>query len=154
MGFFSPHKRHANKFNYIPRYYDPVKEAREQRRAELRGESMAADEGEYEPGKYIRAKREAREMRQVKEKQSERSDKRVKMFTMGMVLVLIAIFIYALVPRLGAIFEMASSDSASAKQVERQMQEYEDFNPYAPIVIVPNDYEEGDDLEIKELELE
>lgn len=35
---FSPFKKHANKFNYIPRYYDPEKEAREQRRAELRGE--------------------------------------------------------------------------------------------------------------------
>ena len=30
---FTPFKRHANKFNYIPRYYDPEKEAREQRRA-------------------------------------------------------------------------------------------------------------------------
>ena len=27
---FTPFKRHANKFNYIPRYYDPEKEAREQ----------------------------------------------------------------------------------------------------------------------------
>ena len=35
---FTPFKRHPNKFNYIPRYYDPEKEAREQRRAELRGE--------------------------------------------------------------------------------------------------------------------
>ena len=37
---FTPFKRHANKFNYIPRYYDPEKEAREQRRAELRGERV------------------------------------------------------------------------------------------------------------------
>ena len=35
---FTPFKRHPNKFNYIPRYYDPEKEAREQRRAELRGQ--------------------------------------------------------------------------------------------------------------------
>ena len=40
---FTPFKKHANKFNYIPRYYDPEKEAREQRRAELRGE-RAGDE--------------------------------------------------------------------------------------------------------------
>ena len=46
---FSPFKKHANKFNYIPRYYDPEKEAREQRRAELRGE-RAEDAGrEYTP---------------------------------------------------------------------------------------------------------
>ena len=48
MGFFSPHKRHANKFNYTPRYYDPAKEEREQRRAELRGERLD-DSGEYKP---------------------------------------------------------------------------------------------------------
>ena len=35
---FSPFKKHANKFNYIPRYYDPEAERRAQRRAELRGE--------------------------------------------------------------------------------------------------------------------
>ena len=45
---FTPFKRHPNKFNYTPRYYDPEKEAREQRRAELRGER--AGDGEYEPG--------------------------------------------------------------------------------------------------------
>ena len=26
MGLFSPYKRHANPFNYIPRYFDPEKE--------------------------------------------------------------------------------------------------------------------------------
>ena len=38
MSFFSPYKRRANSFNYRPRYYDPDREEREQRRAELRGE--------------------------------------------------------------------------------------------------------------------
>ena len=38
MGLFTPVKKHPNRFNYTPRYYDPVKEAREQRRRELRGE--------------------------------------------------------------------------------------------------------------------
>ena len=70
MGFFSPHKRHANKFNYIPRYYDPAKEERELRRAELRGERMD-DEGEYKPGKYIQAKREARELRRMQEQKEQ-----------------------------------------------------------------------------------
>ena len=36
---FSPFKKHANKFNYIPRYYDPEEERRAQRRAKLLGES-------------------------------------------------------------------------------------------------------------------
>ena len=153
MGFFSPHKRHANKFNYIPRYYDPVKEEREKRRIELRGERMA-DNGEYEPGKYIRAKREAREMRRAQDQKEQRSDKRTKMWTMGLGLILIAVFIYVLVPRIGAIFEMAKSQSASTKQMERQLNEYKEFDPYAPIVIVPNDYEEGDELEITDIKFE
>ena len=141
MGFFSPHKRHANKFNYTPRYYDPAKEERERRRAELRGERRDVENsGEYEPGKYIRAKREAREARLAQEKKQKNSDKRMNMWVMGLGLILLVVFIYVLVPRIGAIFEMATSDSSS-KQVERQMKEYEEFNPYAPIVIVPNDYQ-------------
>ncbi|MBO5275498.1 MAG: hypothetical protein J6J10_06315 [Alistipes sp.] len=150
MGFFSPHKRHANKFNYTPRYYDPAKEERERRRAELRGERRDVENsGEYEPGKYIRAKREAREARLAQEKKQKNSDKRMNMWVMGLGLILLVVFIYVLVPRIGAIFEMATSDSSS-KQVERQMKEYEEFNPYAPIVIVPNDYQEGDAIEIVE----
>ena len=151
MGFFSPHKRHANKFNYVPRYYDPAKEERELRRAELRGERRDEQgaSGEYEPGKYIRAKREAREARMVQEKKQKRSDKKMNMWVMGAGLILVAIFIYALVPRIAAIFEMAKSDSSTVLE-ERQMQEYKEFNPYTPIVIVPNDYQEGDDIEIVE----
>jgi hypothetical protein len=151
MGFFSPHKRHANQFNYTPRYYDPAKEERELRRAELRGERRQNEKKseEYEPGQYIRAKREAREARLVKEKQQSRSDKRMNMWVMGAGLILLALFIYALVPRIAAIFEMAKSDSSTVLE-ERQMQEYKEFNPYAPIVIVPNDYQEGDDIEIVE----
>ena len=60
---FTPFKKHANKFNYIPRYYDPEKEAREQRRAELRGERAEDAGGEYRPGQYIRTQRDARAAR-------------------------------------------------------------------------------------------
>ena len=67
---------------------------------------------------------------------------------------MIAIFIYVLVPRIGAIFEMATSQSASSKQVERELNEYKEFDPYAPIIIVPNDYEEGDELEISDIKFE
>lgn len=151
MGFFSPHKRHANKFNYVPRYYDPAKEEREMRRAELRGERRdnQGDSGEYEPGKYIRAKREAREARMIQEKKQKRSDKKMNMWVMGLGLILLAIFIYVLVPRIGAIFEMATSNT-NERLEQRQMQEYEEFNPYTPIVIVPNDYQQGDEIEIVE----
>ena len=123
------------------------------RRAELRGERMA-DKGDYEPGQYIKAKREAREFRKMKDQKERNSDKRNKMLTMGLGLVLIAIFIYVLVPRIGAIFEMATSQSASSKQVERELNEYKEFDPYAPIIIVPNDYKEGDELEITDIKFE
>ena len=149
MGWFSPYKRHANSFNYTPRYYDPEKEAREQRRAELRGERKE-DDGEYTPGKYIRAKREARGLKREQEAKKAGSDKKMKMWTMVVALMLLAALIYILVPRLGAIFELATTDSAASKQFEQQQQEVEEFDPYAPLIIVPNDYEEGDEIEIVE----
>lgn len=148
MGFFTPHKRHANEFNYTPRYYDPAKEERELRRAELHGERLD-DKEEYTPGKYIKAKREAREARAAKKKQRHNSDKRMNMLNVGIGLILVAVVIFILIPRLGEIFELATSDH-TPQQEQQQMQEYKEFNPYTPIVIVPNDYQEGDEIEIVE----
>lgn len=148
MGWFSPYKRHANSFSYTPRYYDPEKEAREQRRAEMKGERLD-DGGEYTPGKYIRAKREARDLRREQESKKGNSEKRIKMWTMGVAVILLVTLIYMLIPRLGAIFQMATTDS-SAKKYEQQQQEVEAFDPYAPLIIVPNDYQEGDEIEIIE----
>ncbi len=149
MGWFSPYKRHANSFNYTPRYYDPAKEAREQRRAELRGERLD-DDSEYTPGKYIRAKREARDLKRAQVAKKGGAEKTMKMLIMVVALMLLAALIYILVPRLGAIFELATTDSAASKQFEQQQQEVEEFDPYAPLIIVPNDYEEGDEIEIVE----
>lgn len=149
MGWFSPYKRHANSFNYTPRYYDPAKEAREQRRAELRGERLD-DDSEYTPGKYIRAKREARDLKRAQVAKKGCAEKTMKMLIMVVALMLLAALIYILVPRLGAIFELATTDSAASKQFEQQQQEVEEFDPYAPLIIVPNDYEEGDEIEIVE----
>ena len=52
-----------------------------------------------------------------------------------------------IVPRLGAIFEMATGNSSAAAQTEKV--EEGEFDPYAPFVIVPNDYVEGDELIIE-----
>lgn len=146
---FSPFKKHANKFNYIPRYYDPEKEAREQRRAELRGE-RAEDAGrEYRPGQYIRTQRDARAARRSKEDKTGRD--RVWKMVVGAVLVLL--FIYILYPKLADIFlrahtgvpaktEVVSTeepaqrgglDQSGISDVEWQEQ---------PISVVPNDYQE------------
>lgn len=129
---FTPFKRHANKFNYIPRYYDPEKEAREQRRAELRGERAEDADREYRPGQYIRTQREAREARRAGREDAGRM--RVVKMAAGAVLVLL--FIYLLYPKLAGVF-MQAQRAPQKVQVEEG-----EFNPYAPIRIVPNDYKE------------
>ena len=131
---FTPFKRHPNKFNYIPRYYDPEKEAREQRRAELRGERAEDADREYQPGQYISTQREARDARRSNEE--ERGRIRVLKMAAGAVLVLL--FIYLLYPKLADVFLRARTAPAT----ETQQVGEEEFNPYAPIRVVPNDYEE------------
>ena len=131
---FTPFKRHPNKFNYIPRYYDPEKEAREQRRAELRGERAEDAAREYQPGQYLRTQRAARGARRSNEE--ERGRIRVLKMAAGAVLVLL--FIYLLYPKLADVFLRARTAPAT----ETQQVGEEEFNPYAPIRVVPNDYEE------------
>lgn len=131
---FTPFKRHANKFNYIPRYYDPEKEAREQRRAELRGERAEDADCEYQPGQYIRTQREAREVRRSNEEERGR----IRVLKMAAGAVLVMLFIYLLYPKLADVFLRAQTvPAAKTQQVEEG-----GFNPYAPITVVPNDYEE------------
>lgn len=133
---FSPFKKHANKFNYIPRYYDPEKEAREQRRAELYGERSEDAGRDYRPGQYIRTQREARSIH--RSEQTEAGRKRIWMMGAGAVLVLL--FVYLLFPRLADVFLQARQAPAAMEQTG--VQETTVFDPFAPITIVPNDYEE------------
>ena len=81
---FSPFKKHANKFNYIPRYYDPEEERRAQRRAELLGESPEHAKHEYVPGQYVRTARTARAARREAER-STRSKRRFGVLLTGIV---------------------------------------------------------------------
>lgn len=145
MGIFTPYKRHANKFNYTPRYYDPDKEERERRRQELRGERLD-DSGEYTPGKYIQAKRDARLSRAAE--QTSGNGNRMRMWALGVGVMLLFLFIYILIPRIASIVDMATTDN-SATSIQ-EVREVEEFDPYAPIIIVPNDYQEGDEIEIIE----
>lgn len=130
---FSSYKKHANKFNYIPRYYDPEKEAREQRRAELRGE-RSDDNSEYRPGKYIRTQREAREARRA----GEAGNGHMRLLKMAVIAALIIVFVYLLYPRLVGLFVSASKQGG---QSDMELM-YGDFDPTAPITVVPNDYVE------------
>ncbi|MCM1150652.1 MAG: hypothetical protein NC209_00805 [Alistipes sp.] len=145
---FTPFKKHANKFNYIPRYYDPEKEAREERRAELRGE-RAEDAGrEYRPGQYIRTQREARAARRTREEATGR----VRIWKMAAGAVLVLLFIYLLYPRLADMFlrartapaaaEAAATEPAAPRDAFDQSHVSETEWQEQRIVIVPNDYEE------------
>ena len=150
MGLFTPVKKHPNRFNYIPRYYDPVKEAREQRRRELRGErgddiDTAVAQGEYKPGDYLR-RRKAMRIERKSVESAERGGKRNPIMTLAIVAVIVLLLAYLLVPRVIALIngtqtqqtvtEQGANPSSSTKAEEAE------FDPYAPILIVPNDYQE------------
>ena len=133
MGLFTPVKKHANKFRYIPRYYDPEKEYREQRRRELHGTSCEQDGQEYQPGQYIRTQRDARRIA----KQNNEGDRKMPSMVFLMLFALLVIVVYMLYPRIVEAFSAARTTPE-----ERMQQEIEEFNPYTPITIVPNDYKE------------
>ena len=133
MGLFTPVKKHAHKFRYIPRYYDPEKERREQRRRELHGTSSELDNAEYQPGQYIRTQREARRLAQG----NNGGGRKAPSMMFLMLVALVVVVLYMLYPRIVDAFT-----SARTTPEERAMQEIEEFNPYTPITIVPNDYKE------------
>ena len=75
MSIFRPHKTKPRQFNYTPRFYDPVKEAFDQRRRELHGTSSETDDLPYSPGDYLRMKSEAR--RESRAEQSKSASNRL-----------------------------------------------------------------------------
>ena len=130
---FSPYKKHANKFNYIPRYYDPEKEAREKRRAELCGE-RSDDNSQYRPGNDLRTQRAARQARRA----GEAGNGHMRLLKMAVIAALIIVFVYLLYPRLVGLFVSASKQGGKS---DMELM-YGDFDPTAPITVVPNDYVE------------
>ncbi len=130
---FSPFKKRANKFNYTPRYYDPAKEAREQRRAEMFGKrDDKSDTGEYTPGQYNRTKHDAR----MANRREQTSTSQNKLMITVAVVVLLLLVIYLLYPRLLGAFQTANKQTVPTEAAQ------EEFNSATPIVIVPNDYQE------------
>ncbi|WP_348716026.1 hypothetical protein [uncultured Alistipes sp.] len=129
---FTPFKKHANPFQYTPRYYDPQKEAREQRRAELSGRRLEDADKEYVPGQYIRTQREARAARRAREAR----EGQMRMWKMVVGIALVLLFLGILYPRLADVFLRVRQQPATVA-----VDEYDGFDPYAPITIVPNDYQ-------------
>ena len=131
---FSPFKKHANQFNYTPRYYDPDLEAFRERRAE-KGEQLSDGKGEnvYVAGEYIRRRREARN----EQRRQDAADRKTRgMIRMLIVIVVVAIVIFVVVPRVAQMFDLAKQNTA----VQTAPAE-EEFDPYRPIRVVPNDYQ-------------
>ncbi|MFI3332664.1 MAG: hypothetical protein SNI51_02015 [Rikenellaceae bacterium] len=131
MKGFGPYKRNAKEFNYTPRFFDPQKEERDRRRAELRGSRPEGDDGDYVVGERIRRQREARNS----SRGSKRGSKRT-MWIMIMGVTIVFLLSTMLIPRLFELF-MGSGSTQSVEAID----EYKDFDPYAPIRIVPNDYQ-------------
>lgn len=131
---FSPFKKHANQFNYKPRYYDPEVEALRERRAE-RGEQPSERKGEnvYVAGEYIRRRREERN----EYRRQEAADRKKRgMIRMLIMIVIVALAIFVVVPRVAEMFDLAKQNTS----VQSAPTE-EEFDPYRPIRVVPNDYQ-------------
>lgn len=131
---FSPFKKHANQFNYKPRYYDPEVEALRERRAE-RGEQQSERKGEnvYVAGEYIRRRREERN----EHRRQEAADRKKRgMIRMLIMIVIVALAIFVVVPRVAEMFDLAKQNTAAQSSPAE-----EEFDPYRPIRVVPNDYQ-------------
>jgi hypothetical protein len=96
MSIFRPHKSKPRQFNYYPRYFDPVKEERNQRRKILHGTSTESDGKEYTPGKYIRTQREARDA----SRESDRSAGLGKLRGLVVIAVVVGVGMLWLMPRI------------------------------------------------------
>lgn len=113
MSFFRPAKSKPRQFNYVPRYYDPVKEERDRRRRELHGTSVETDNEGYVPGRYIRTQRDARDAA----REQSAGDGFRKVRNLALVAVVVVVAILLLYPRFIAFVERAN-DEELAKQSE------------------------------------
>ena len=95
MSIFRPHKTKPRQFNYMPRYYDPVKEAFNQRRKELHGTSSETDDLPYAPGDYLRMKKEARH--ESREDQVKSASNRLLRY--GLLIVVVGLGFAYIMPR-------------------------------------------------------
>lgn len=91
--FYTPKPR---QFDYRPRYYDPEKEARERRRAELLGEKTASSDEEYVPGQLLRNRRLQRMIDDDRKRSMARSKTRSSLVLIVMIVLLIAAVMWVL----------------------------------------------------------
>lgn len=116
MSIFRPHKTKPRQFNYIPRYYDPVKEERNLRRKQLHGTSSESDGEEYVPGKYVRTQREAREVA----REDRSSEGMTKIRSLVVVTIVIALGVMWLLPHIMDFVIAASEEKQAANGPAQQ----------------------------------
>ena len=87
MGFFYRHN--PKKFNYIPRYYDPEKEAWEQKKAELGYDAKLSHEEQF------RAEmRRKWSVKDVEESAEERRAKAIRRIALGLFVAVVFYFVF------------------------------------------------------------
>ena len=140
MSIFRPHKTKPRQFNYIPRYYDPVKEERNLRRKQLHGTSSESDNEEYVPGKYVRTQREAREI-----SRGDRSSEGMsKIRGLVVVTIVIALGVMWLLPHI-MNFVIAASEEKQATNGTSQPKSGEEL-------ITPLDFVINESIDIENME--
>lgn len=125
MSIFRPHKTKPRQFNYTPRYYDPRKEAMEQRRRELHGTSSESDDMPYQPGNYLRTQRDAR--RESREVDSKSASSRL--FRYALIIIIVGMVMMYVFPRITTILERIMQDPNAVEGAEtEQTQNFSDID--------------------------
>ena len=140
MSIFRPHKTKPRQFNYIPRYYDPVKEERNLRRKQLHGTSSESDNEEYVPGKYVRTQREAREVA----REDRGNEGMTKIRSLVIVTVVIALGVMWLLPHI-MNFVIAANEEKMAANGTTQPKSGEEL-------ITPLDFVINESIDIENME--
>lgn len=144
MSFFRPAKSKPRQFNYVPRYYDPVKEERDRRRRELHGTSAETDNEEYVPGKYIRTMREARDA--AREESAGERFRTVRNLALVAIVVVVAILL--LYPRFISFVVRANEEKEAKQAVTTTVSMPGDSLTYTPIML----NEQHGDIDFREFE--
>lgn len=145
MSIFRPHKSKPRQFNYTPRFYDPRKEALEQRRRELHGTSSEMDKLPYKPGDYLRTQSDAR--RESRESQSQTASTRLIRY--ALLIIVVGLGISYLMPRILGMLERILVTEQGA-QVEYNDATMSSDSLSAPRSVVLN--EQHGDIDFREFE--
>ena len=147
MSIFRPHKTKPRQFNYTPRYYDPVKEAFNQRRKELHGTSSETDELPYAPGDYLRMKKEAR--RESREDQAKSASNRLLRY--GLLIVVVGLCFAYIMPRATEILTRFMDAGEATEVVEGEVMYGADSTIVRPNMILNEQHGDIDFTEFESL---